>query len=278
MEHQLYHTMLLLAGSVNIIIAVVLLYNNAWFRNYDVYRRARQLVALCYFIFAIGFIIHAQFQWRTSWPAGASALSVNYFHIGAVLFGWSHTSLMRPDYLTRHVFARDIIILLIGLTAYWLPFAINAPQLLTSHSSLLTSHFSLRTLPFAIFFAHATFIAYIFYHTYFTVRRSLMQMPADENAPYWWTPEAKRTVLNGHHSFMIACHLIVLFGIGSIVVTVAFPTQITPYTLLISMGIGVYCYIFYAITEYGNVIEAATCATEDAEEVRSEKLEVRSWK
>jgi hypothetical protein len=38
------------------------------------------------------------------------------------------------------------------------------------------------------------------------------------------------------------------------------------------MGIAVYCYIFYALTEYGNVIEAATCATEDAEDgVKNER-------
>jgi hypothetical protein len=249
MEHQLYHTVLLLAGGINILIASVLLYNNVWFRNYDVYRRARQLVALCYIIFAIGFFLHAHFEWRTTWPAAASALSVSYFHIGGVLFGWSHTSLMRPDYLTRKVAARDLIILIVGLIAYWLP-------LTTGHS------------PFTIiFFVHATFIAYTFYRTYFTVRRNIMRMPADGKAPKWWTHEAKRTVLGGHHSFMIACHLIVLFGIGSIIVTAAFPTQIMPYTVLLCMGIAVYCYIFYALTEYGNVIEAATCATEDAEEL-----------
>ena len=111
MEHQLYHTILLLAGGINMLIAFVLLYSNVWFLNYDVYRRARQLVALCYIIFAVGFMLHAHFDWRTTWPAAASALSVSYFHIGAVLFGWSHTSLMRPDYLTHRVYMRDTIII-----------------------------------------------------------------------------------------------------------------------------------------------------------------------
>ena len=220
-----------------------------WFRNYDVYRRARQLVALCYTIFAIGFFIHAHFEWRTSWPAAASALSVSYFHIGGVLFGWSHTSLMRPYYLTKKVIVRDLIILAVGLTGYWTAVA---------NCSLLTLHFSL-----SIFFVHAAFIAYKFYLTYYTVRRDIMRMPAGKEAPRWWTSEAKRTVLNGHHSFMISAHLIVLFGIGSMVVTTAFPTQFFPYTVLLCMGIAVYCYIFYALTEYGNAIEAATYATED---------------
>jgi len=138
----------------------------------------------------------------------------------------------------------------VGLIAYWM---------------VAVASFSVFNLQFSIFFAHATFIAYTFYHTYSSVRRNIMRMPANGEAHRWWTPETKRTVLNGHHSFMISGHLIVLFGIGSIVVTAAFPTQITPYTVLLCMGIAVYCYIFYALTEYGNAIEAATCATEDAE-------------
>ena len=247
--------MLLFAGGVNLLIAFVLLYNNVWFRNYDVYRRARQLVALCYVIFAIGFFLHDHFEWRTSCPAAASALSVSYFHIGGVLLGWSHTSLLRPDYLSKKVIVRDLLILAVGLIAYW--------TVALAQSSTLNPQRSTLNPQFSIFFLHATFIAYTFYHTYFTVRRNIMRMPANDGAPSWWTPEAKRTVLSGHHSFMVSGHLIVLFGIGSIIVTAVFPTQITPYTVLLCMGIIVYCYIFYALTEYGNVIEAATCATED---------------
>ena len=94
-----------------------------------------------------------------------------------------------------------------------------------------------------------------------------MSLPAETGSRRWWTPAAKRTVLTGHHSFVISGHLIVLFGIGSIVVTAAFPTQITPYTVLLCLGIAVYCYIFYSLSEYGNVIDAATYATEDAEKL-----------
>lgn len=249
MAHELYHTILLMAAGINFLIAFVLLYNNIWYRYYRVYCRARMLVALCYAVFAVGFAVHAFYEWRTSWPAAASALSVSYFHVGAVLFGWSHTSLMRPDYLTRKVVVRDLTLLLIGLTSYW----------------LCVVWFPAFSLQYSIFFGHAGFIAFILYHTYFQVRRNLLHMPADEKAPKWWTPETKRTVLSGHHSFVISSHLIVLFGIGSIVVTAIFPHQITPYTVLLCLGIAVYCYIFYSLSEYGNVIDAATYATEDAE-------------
>lgn len=251
MAHELYHTILLIAAGINFLIAFVLLYNNIWYRYYGIYCRARILVALCYVVFAAGFAMHAYLEWRTSWPAAASTLSVSYFHVGAVLFGWSHTSLLRPDYLTRKIVVRDLTILVAGLISYWTAL-VSLP--------LYLFHFS-----FIIFFVHASTIAFIFYYTYFQVRRNLMQMPADEKAPKWWTPETKRTVLSGHHSFVISCHLIVLFGIGSIVVTAIFPHRITPYTVLLCLGIAVFCYIFYSLAEYGNVIDAATYATEDAE-------------
>ena len=46
-------------------------------------------------------------------------------------------------------------------------------------------------------------------------------------------------------------------------VTAAFPTQQWPYIILMTLGIAVFCYIYYALTNYGSVIEAGTNATED---------------
>lgn len=235
--------MLILAGAVNLLIAVALLHNNVYFRIYGIYHRSRSLVALNYVIFGIGFLIHAYFGWRTSWPEGASALTVSYFHSGGVLFGWSHISLMRPDYMTKRLVIRDLSILAIGLVAYWTVLA---------------------DWVFVIFFVHAFYIAFTFYRVYFQVRRNIENMPADEKAPSWWTTETKRTVLGSHHSFAVSCHLIVLFGLGSIAITAAFPHDVWPYTLLTMAGIAVFCYIFYSLVEYGNVIDAATNATEDA--------------
>ena len=252
MELQFYHTVLVLAAAVNFLIAVVLVHNNVDYHNYDVYRRARLLTALCYTIFAAGFLMHAHFEWRTSWPAAASALSVSYFHAAAVLFGWSHTSLLRPDYLTQKVIFRDLAFFLVGIICYWTAVV---------NFSLFVFHFSLL-----IFFLHAAYIAATFYHTSFQVRHSLEQRSTDDNAPSWWTDEAKHTILDFHRSFMVGAHLIILFGIGGIIVTAAFTKQVWPFTALLIMGIAVFIYIFYSLTEYGHVIEAATNATEDAVE------------
>jgi len=266
-EQPLYDLMLLIAGGVNILLALVLLHNNYWYQSYDVYHRSRIIVAVNYIIFGIGFLMHAQLSWRTSWPEAASALSLSYFHSGGVLFGWSHTSLMRPDYLTRRVVVRDLLILALGITAYWTAAFLSPSDYgqtlnLSIFGSFNISLFNLSTI---IFFLHAIYISYTFYHTYYRVSRNLSDRAADANAPRWWSPEVKRTVLSFHHSFLIGCHLIILFGIGSIAITAAFPNDIWPYTLLLILGILVFTYIFYSLTEYGNVIEAGTNATEDAE-------------
>ena len=248
MDYQLYQTVLYLAGAINFMIALVLIHNNIWYRYYELYHRSRILVALNFFIFGIGFLMHACFGWRLTWSAAASALTVSYFHSGAILFGWSHISLLRPGYLTRRIVVRDLIILAAGLAAYWTS-VVNI--------SLFRLH-----VAFTIFFVHAAYIALTFYRTYFHVRQNIHQLPSGGYAPTWWTEETKRTVLSAHNSFIIGCNLIILFGLGSIAITAAFPHGLWPYSLLTMLGIAVFCYIFYSVEEYGNVIESATYATE----------------
>ena len=70
-------------------------------------------------------------------------------------------------------------------------------------------------------------------------------------------------VIGFQRSIRVSCHLIVIFGLGSIAITAAFPTQRLPYIILMAMGIVVFCYIYYGLTNYGSVAEAGTNATED---------------
>lgn len=247
MEQQLYNTALLFAAILNVMMAVTLAHNNLLYRDYDVYRRSRLLSALVYLAFAAGYVLHWYFHWRTSWPGAASALSAGYFHAGAVLFGWSHTSLLRPDYLTRRIVVRDLLILTLGIAAY-------------TAAALHPLEFNLQ---YAIFFLHAAYIAATFYRTYYHVRRSLKQSTAGGQSPRWWTDRTKHEVLVRHHSFAISGHLIIVFGICSIVVTALVPTAVWPYTLLLALGASVFGYIFYSLEVYGNIIEAATSATEN---------------
>lgn len=249
-EQGLYHITLLIAAAANVVMGCSLLDGNSSYHDYIVYRRSRLFTALCYLIFAAGFVAHSQLGWRTEWPVGASALSVSYFHVAAVLFGWSHISLLNPSYLTHRVVVRDISILTVGLIAYWT-------------TALLTPSGEVGKGGFLIFFAHALYISYIFYSTLIRVRPLTKRLPQSDGNARWWTDENRSGVIVFQRSIRISCHLIVIFGLGSIVVTAAFPTGQWPYIILMTLGIAVFCYIYYALTNYGSVIEAGTNATED---------------
>ena len=235
-DQQFYQTVLILAGITNLSMAAALLHGNMAYADYTVYRWARRLVALCLTVFAIGFFLHATYQWRFTSPEVSTALSVSYFHVGGVLFGWSHTSLLNPDYLTKKVIFRDLTLLIIGVAAYWSPFYMTQT--------------SINQFTYIIFFFHAGYISYVFYRTYYRVSHSLQAL-------------AMGTIGQFVRWMLLSCHLIIGFGIGSIVLTVCLPNSIWPFTVLLCLGILVFVYIFYSINNYGEVIDSATNATED---------------
>lgn len=248
MIEQLYNIVLLVAAVANIVMGCSLLDGNKGYPDYEVYRRSRMLTAFTFLVFAAGFIAHSKLEWRLLWPAGASALSVTYFHIGAVLFGWSHISLLNPGYLTRHIVIRDVAILVVGIVTCWTTAIYALPML---------------NYAFAVFFAHAFYISYIFYRTLLRVRRLTTALPQSDVNARWWTAQNRLMVIGFQRSIRVSCHLIVIFGLGSIVITAMFPTEQWPYTVLMTLGIAVFCYIYYGLTNYGSVIEAGTNATED---------------
>lgn len=225
-EMQLYHCALLVAAAINLMMAAALLHNNYAYSDYKVYRRSRWMTALSLAVFAAGFLLHSHYTWRTSWPEGATALSVSYFYLGGVLLSWSHTSLLNPYHLTIKVATRDTLILALGLAALWTGACGLGGWLLN--------------VGVTMFFAHVGFLAVTFYRTYYRVR-----------------------LFKYHFSFLMSCHIIILFGIGSIVITALMPHAIWPYTVLLTAGIAAFIYIFYSLTEYGAVIDPATNAAED---------------
>ena len=236
-ELQFYNLTLIIVGVLDLAMAIGLLINNYAYRHYPVYRRSLWLTAVFFAVFGIGLLLHYHFEWRTSYPLMATALSVSYFHISGVAITWSHTSLLNPRYLSSRVVVRDVAFLVVGLPAYW----ICATQF-----SLLSLHYSLL-----IFLAHAAWMSFDFYTTYFRVSRRLIAM--------------NQGSVEGFMRWMLrSCHFIIAFGIGSIVFTSLFPVDIWPYTVLLCISSFVFVYIYYSISEYGSVVDSATNATEDA--------------
>ena len=221
----------MIVGGLDLAMAIGLLVNNYAYRHYPVYHRSRVLTAVFFAVFGIGLLLHYHFHWRQTCPPMAMALSLTYFHIAGVAITWSHTSLLNPRYLSRRVVARDVAFLAIGLPAYWL-----------------------TTVGVYIFLLHATLMTYDFYSTYYHLNRHSFPTlgKVGGRAIFRW--------------MLLSCHLIIFFGIGSIVFTYLLPTAIWPYSVLLCVGGLVFIYIYYSISEYGTVIDSATNAVEDAED------------
>ena len=221
----------MIVGALDLAMAIGLLVNNYAYRHYPVYHRSRVLTAVFFAVFGIGLLLHYHFHWRQTCPPMAMALSLTYFHIAGVAITWSHTSLLNPRYLSRRVVARDVAFLIIGLSAYWL-----------------------TTVGVYIFLLHATLMTYDFYSTYYHLNRHSFPTlgKVGGRAIFRW--------------MLLSCHLIIFFGIGSIVFTYLLPTAIWPYSVLLCVGGLVFIYIYYSISEYGTVIDSATNAVEDAED------------
>lgn len=96
-------------------------------------------------------------------------------------------------------------------------------------------------------------MSFDFYTTYFRVSRRLIAM--------------KLGSVEGFMRWMLrSCHLIIAFGLGSIMFTSFFPVDAWPFTVLLIISVLVFVYIYYSINEYGHVIDSATTATKDASE------------
>lgn len=249
MEQQLYHLTLLLSGIVNLVMAAALLYNNYYYRDYYIYQRSRLLTALSLTAFGIGFLLHLHFCWRISWPSAATSLTVTYFHIAGTFLSWSHTSLLNPQHLNRFRVIRDITALTLNLVTLW--------------TGVISDVSILLGIGIGIFLTHVVWMSTDFLRTYYRVSRLLRQLPITKENAHWWTTGAQHSTFYGQRSMSISCYLIILFGLGSIIMTALLPYAVWPYTVLLCIGNAVFIYIFYSLDNYGAIIEAATNATED---------------
>lgn len=236
MEQTIYRLALLLTGIINLIMAGMIFGGNKSYKQYDVYLRTRLLTTLWIAAFGIGYLLHATFMWRFTWPTAASALTASYFHLGGICFSWGFTSLLNPKYLTRFVFWRDILYFLFSLVIYWMV------ALQWKEASTYTF------LSFCLYFFYAAWVIFVFYQTYNMVSFRLLRL-------------SYGNVMSFVRWMQVCCDLIVLFGISSVAITGIFPTDFWPYTLLLVAGVGMFAYIAYSLNKYGKTIETTTEAT-----------------
>lgn len=237
MEFLLYQLSLALAAIANLAMAAGLLSRQRIYKKYPVYHRARLMTILWLVVFALGYLLHFFFKLRTGWPAAASALTVSYFHWGAICFCWGYIPLLNPDHFNRKLVVGNSIVFGVGLIAYW-----TVP--------LLWKEAPLATLAsYSVFFGYCAYYLIVFYKTYNRVSFRLVKMSYGNVSSFVRWMQA-------------SCDLILLFGIGSVAVTAMFPTDLWPFTVLEVVGTLVYAYIVYSLGRYGSVVETASRATE----------------
>ena len=236
MELTIYRAALFLTGFINLLMAGFVFSGSRVYRQYSVYYRTRMLTTLWIAAFGIGYLIHGLFMWRNTWPTAASALTASYFHLGAICFSWGYTSLLNPNYPKRHTVIHDSLVYLLGLVAYW------SVAILWKHAPVFT------LLSFLFFFLYATWAMYVFYSTYNRVSYRLLRL-------------SYGNVMGFVRWMQVCCDCIVLFGISSVAITAAFPTEFWPYTLLLFAGVGMFAYIVYSLNKYGKTIDTTTEAT-----------------
>jgi len=242
-----YSVSLLIGAVVNWLMAFFLAFDldNFLYTETPRYLRARYLTALNLAIFGLGFFVQWWYMPRFTHPLSASALALAYFHIGGTLFSFSHTGLIDRHYLTRRVVVRDLTILFISLCVY-------------AMASLLSSQ-TLLYVGFALFFLHCGSYVLAFYRHFHRMYLQLgtyaEYMPNDTDRNMRW--------------LFFSCHLIILFGIGSIIITLMFPHSTLPYTLLMAAGIGVFAYIFKVLDNFRSLVFEAEEYLRQSEEYLS---------
>lgn len=233
MAQQFYQFSLLLTALINLGMAVKLLAGTKRYAAYPIYFRARILTVVWLAVFALGYIVHAIFQFRFYWPAVSTALTTTYFHIGAICFRWGYTSMLNPHFLNRKVVVGDLIIFVLGLATYW------TVALTWKEQAFYT------TLATGIFFLYCAYGTIVFYKTYNLVSLRMIKITNGSMSSFvrW---------------LQLCCDLIILFGIGGVALTGMFPHELWPYIVLCWFSPPMFGYIVYSLSKYGNVVEDAT--------------------
>lgn len=235
MEPTAYNVTLVIGVMVNGFAGLLLLLQSLFEGSHPSYRRALLFSGLVLWLYGAGFACHVYFQWRSSLPVMASALTLTYFHLGGMLFSWSHIGLVDPFYGSWKIYVRDVAIVACAIPCYWL--SVGAP--------------ALRCVGYTICVLHCCLFAATFYMKYFNVRAKLYEVTTDGR-------------IRLRMRFMAtSCNLIILFGIGGIIITSLWQQAEWPYTLLMVASSVVFGYIAGSLILYQDVVEDAGNAIED---------------
>lgn len=235
MEPTAYNVTLVLGVMVNGFAGLLLLLQSFFEHDHPSYRRALVLTGLALWFFGAGFALHVCFHWRTEQPMLASALTLTYFHLGGMLFSWSHIGLVDPFYPSWRIIVRDLFIVACAIPCYW----------------DLSASMLVHIIAYTVCALHCVLFAATFYSKYYRLRHGLAEVTADGS------------IRLRIRFMLISCHLIIGFGVGGILVAAFWQDHEWPFTLLMVASSLVFIYIAGSLSVYRDVVEQTGNAIEE---------------
>lgn len=238
------------------LLAFFLLGNKSMNKEYSNFVFSRRCCGGCFAAFAIGVFFQWLFNPRLEHPMIATAMALTYFHIGATLFGMSHTSVLDPAIRCRKRILTDLASCSLTISTVWTGALLQIPMVMIGS--------------FIIFFIHVIYMSYSLISTYTRVIRNIANISSDETElAVEWLPKSS--------------YMMVIFGI-----TCSFASfintednHLTAGSVMILLAIPIFLYIYISYmnfsTQLSYISPVLTTALEDANNQNSmeemEKIE-----
>lgn len=235
---EYYYGLSLLVGAVvNWVLAALLAFDEENIYQYNQtprYLRARHLTALAFAVIGIGYVLHWWFMFQISEPTMATLLTLAYLHLGAGIWAMGHIGLLDRTYLTNLVVVREVVVLLLGLVLYGMGALVGGQWL-----------FCLGVAYFALHMLWLSFCFFSwFHHTYVMLGSSAEYGSLNDSDRYTrW--------------MFFGWYLMLLYLVGSVVVSLVNTGSALPNTLLMVTGVPIFTYLYKALENFRLFVEDA---------------------
>lgn len=243
-DGALLDSALTIASILSVAMAVVLL-AKALSTDYRNYSRSCILSAIAYTVFAVGYLLHVIFHFRTNMPTCYVAVCISYLHIGGALLGTSHISILDPDYFKPWRVVRDVVCVLFSMLCLWLPFILQQGfGIEVANDFNRAAGTWWHALSLVPFFLHCGYLALDIYVTYWRVSRQSTKhsLPLIDHFVKW---------------LFSNCHFIVFVGISSAAVVLYWGEIPNAMTILIVVAMLGFCMMFKNIVSFSYDIDLA---------------------
>lgn len=234
------------------LLAFFLLANKSNNKEYSNYVFSRRCCGGSFAAFAIGLFVQWFFNPRLEYPMIATAMALSYFHVGATLFGMSHTSVLDPSIRCKRRIRIDILSIILSTSTVWMGALLKVPVVML--------------LSFIVFFAHVIYMSYSLISTYTRVIKNIANISSDETElAVEWLPKSSYMMV----IFGIACSFASFINVED--------NHLIAGSVMTLMAIPIFLYIYISYmnfsTQLTSVSPVLKTALEDANKEKSDDVE-----